>query len=81
MRPDRISLDEQELRTPRGQLNSLRRKTMQLMATGAPTKLLDNHDCDWHETVEKLKHWADGQHAKTGIYPDREVLKFLAKFS
>ncbi len=77
----RTSLYQHELNTPRGQLNSLWRKTMQLMTTGVPTKMLDNHDCDWHETVEKLKHWADSQHAKSGIYPDHEVLKFLAKFS
>ena len=72
---------EHELNTPRGQLDRLWWKIKTLMTTAVPIRMLDNQECDWHETVEKFKHEADRQHAMTGIYPDDEVLKFLAKFS
>jgi hypothetical protein len=77
----RISLYEHELRSPRGRLDKLWWKIKTLMTAAVPTRMLDNQEYDWHETVEKFKHWADRQHAMTGTYPDGEVQKFLAKFS
>ena len=76
----RIRFSERDLLTPRGQLDRLWWKIKTLMTCSVPVRMLDNHECDWHETVEKLKHWADRQHTLTGIYPDDEVQKFLAKF-
>ena len=81
MHSDRISMREQELRTPRGQLDRLWWDIKVLMPTSAQNRMLDNEENDWHEAVEELKRWADDQHGDTGVYPEDEVRKFLANFS
>ena len=81
MQAQRKSIYQQELESPRGQLDDLWRKTMTPMSTAMPVRMLDGQKHDLHEAVAELKHRVDRQHATTGIYPDGEVLKFLAKFS
>ena len=81
MQAQRKSFYQQELESPRGQLDGLWRKTMTPMSTAMPVGMLDGQKHDLHETVAEFKQWADREHATTGIYPDGEVQKFLAKFS
>ena len=81
MTATRRSFSTQDGETPRGQLDELWRKTMQLASNSIPVRMLDEQKGDLHESVAEFKQWADRQHATTGIYPDGEVLKFLAKFS
>ncbi len=81
MQAQRKSFYQQELESPRGQLDGLWKKTMTPMSTAMPVRMLDGQKHDLDETVAEFKQWADRQHATTEIYPDGEVLKFLAKFS
>jgi hypothetical protein len=76
----RISLFKQNSETPRGRLDGLWWKTMTPMSTAMPVRMLDEQRHDLHEIVTEFKQRADLQHATTGIYPDGEVQKFLAKF-
>ena len=81
MQAQRKSSYQQGLESPRGQLDGLWRKTMTLMSTDMPFRMLDEQTHDLQETVAEFKQWADREHATTGIYPDGEVQKLLAKFS
>ena len=81
MNPTRIGMYEQELNSPRGQIDALWRRSMQPMSTNNPAGVLDEQKSDLHEEVAHMKQWADSQHATTGVYPDDEILKFLAKLT
>ena len=55
MQAQRKSFYQQGLESPRGQLDGLWRKTMTLMSTAMPFRMLDEQMHDLHETVAEYK--------------------------
>jgi hypothetical protein len=77
MQARRKSFYQQELESPRGQLSAIWRSnlkaTMEIKWFGPA----NDQFFDQHEKVAEFKQWADGEHAITGVYPERKVLDFI----
>jgi hypothetical protein len=81
MQAQRKSFRQQELESPGGQLNAIWWGNLNAIMEIKWFGPANDQFSDLHEKVAEIKQWADREHATTGIYPEDEVQKFLAKFS
>ena len=81
MQAQRKSFYQQELESPRGQLNVIWWGNLNVIRQIEWFGPANDQFFDLQEKIAELKHWADRKRTLTGIYPDDEVQKFLAKLA